>query len=180
MIELTQMNQILNVLSHNVTSKIVSTQNFNHKSNIECKLSNKSFNTFLHQPWATAASFPFSSGLSCNIVSITGRSLSFSLPGFRKMNCSKTFFKYSRLATDFSRSWFLSNLLISLLRSWCWRNELKMSFRSFRLNMAGWTYALFFSSSRNAPKNDYKGVIRREGKKNRWEISRNSYKMGRR
>lgn len=71
-----------------------------------------------HTPWATVASFPFSSGLSCSIVSITGRSLSLSLPGFRKMNRSRTFFKYSRLATDFSRSWFLSSLLISLLRSW--------------------------------------------------------------
>lgn len=73
-----------------------------------------------HLPWAIATSFPFSSGLSCNMVSITGSSRSFSLPDFRNMNCNRTFFKYSRLATDFSLSWFLSNLLISFLRSCRW------------------------------------------------------------
>lgn len=78
-----------------------------------------------HLPWAIATSFPFSSGLSCNIVSITGSSLSFSLPDFRNMNCNRTFFKYSRLATDFSLSWFLSNLLISFLRSCRWGKMMK-------------------------------------------------------
>lgn len=84
-----------------------------------------------HLPWAIATSFPFSSGLSCNMVSITGSSRSFSLPDFRNMNCNRTFFKYSRLATDFSLSWFLSNLLTSFLRSCRWAKKYIMLFVSF-------------------------------------------------
>uniref|UniRef100_A0A3Q3MGZ9 Transmembrane protein 223 n=1 Tax=Mastacembelus armatus TaxID=205130 RepID=A0A3Q3MGZ9_9TELE len=42
------------------------------------------------------------------MVWITGRSACLSLPDRRKMNCSRTFFRYSRLATLFSLSWFRS------------------------------------------------------------------------
>ena len=69
-------------------------------------------------PWAAAASRVFSSGLSCSMVSTTGNSRARSLPGFSRMNCSSTFFRYSRLAADFSRSWFRSSRLTSLFRSW--------------------------------------------------------------
>lgn len=89
-----------------------------------------------HLPWAIATSFPFSSGLSCNMVSITGSSRSFSLPDFRNMNCNRTFFKYSRLATDFSLSWFLSNLLISFLRSCRWGKKNVILLASL---MSNWT-----------------------------------------
>ena len=74
-------------------------------------------------PWAAAASRVFSSGLSCSMVSTTGNSRARSLPGFSRMNCSSTFFRYSRLAADFSRSWFRSSRLTSLFRSWCQRSE---------------------------------------------------------
>lgn len=68
-------------------------------------------------PWAIAASLVFSSGLSCNIVWMTGKSACLSLPDCRKMNCSRTFFRYSRLATLFSRSWFRSRRRSSLFNS---------------------------------------------------------------
>lgn len=68
-------------------------------------------------PWAIAASLLFSSGLSCNIVWMTGKSACLSLPDCRKMNCSRTFFRYSRLATLFSRSWFRSRRRSSLFSS---------------------------------------------------------------
>lgn len=70
----------------------------------------------------------FSSGLSCSMVSTTGNSRARSLPGFSKMNCSSTFFRYSRLAADFSRSWFRSSRLTSLFRSWCQRSERRKGF----------------------------------------------------
>lgn len=70
-----------------------------------------------HAPWAMAASRLFSSGLSCSMVWMTGSSAWRSLPERRKMNCSSTFFRYSRLATDFSRSWLRSSRRTSLFRS---------------------------------------------------------------
>lgn len=82
-------------------------------------------------PWAIAASLLFSSGLSCNIVWMTGKSACLSLPDCRKINCSRTFFRYSKLATLFSRSWFRSRRRSSLFNSYqnkhlqvCNRNNL--------------------------------------------------------
>uniref|UniRef100_A0A8C6S873 Transmembrane protein 223 n=1 Tax=Neogobius melanostomus TaxID=47308 RepID=A0A8C6S873_9GOBI len=53
------------------------------------------------------------------MVWITGRSACLSLPDRRKMNCSRTFFRYSRLATLFSLSWFLSRRRISAGHGLC-------------------------------------------------------------
>lgn len=97
-------------------------------------------------PWAAAASLAFSSGLSCSIVPMTGSSRARSLPGFRRMNCSSTFFRYSRLAADCSRAWFLSSRLISLFRSWCQRKECR------RVNTADWRNAVFFLFPEMPPK----------------------------
>lgn len=69
-------------------------------------------------PCAIAASLLFSSGLSCSIVWMTGNRACLSLPDRRKMNCRSTFFRYSRLATLFSRSWFRSRRRSSLFNNW--------------------------------------------------------------
>uniref|UniRef100_A0A3B5K5C2 Transmembrane protein 223 n=1 Tax=Takifugu rubripes TaxID=31033 RepID=A0A3B5K5C2_TAKRU len=54
---------------------------------------------------------------------MTGNRACLSLPERRKMNCRRTFFRYSRLATLFSRSWFLSrrrtNTPLAARRSFC-------------------------------------------------------------
>lgn len=68
-------------------------------------------------PCAIAASLLFSSGLSCSIVWITGKSACLSLPDRKKMNCRRTFFRYSRLATLFSLSWFRSRRRTSLFNN---------------------------------------------------------------
>lgn len=68
-------------------------------------------------PCAIAASLIFSSGLSCSIVWITGKSACLSLPDRKKMNCRRTFFRYSRLATLFSLSWFRSRRRTSLFNN---------------------------------------------------------------
>lgn len=60
-------------------------------------------------PRACCITRSFSSWLSFNMVVRTGTKCSRSL-GRHFKNCNMTFFRYSRFADSFSRSWFLSSL----------------------------------------------------------------------
>lgn len=60
-------------------------------------------------PRACCITRSFSSWLSFNIVVRTGTKCSRSL-GRHFKNCNMTFFRYSKFADSFSRSWFLSSL----------------------------------------------------------------------
>ena len=69
----------------------------------------KSDCSHLHPPRANCTTRSFSSWLSFNMVVRTGTNCSRSL-GRHLRNCNMTFFRYSRFADSFSRSWFLSSL----------------------------------------------------------------------